>query len=298
MSDIRSNLSPRLLAQIKRLDLKARMVVEGFLTGLHKSPYHGFSVEFAEYRPYLPGDELKRIDWKVLARSDKYFVKEFEEETNLKAYILLDSSASMGYHSRETDSKLEYGSSLAAALSFLLLSQNDAAGLALFNSRLQRYLPPRSRRSHWHAILQELNQAKPQGRTGYKKIFQELAGHLKRRGLLVLISDLWGDDDEIINSLKNLRHLKHEVLVFHLLDPDESSFPFRSEAVFADMETGRELQLNPADIKQKYLDALKQRTDRLGRECRRHLIDYQPIVTDQPFDQALLKYLHKRQKLG
>jgi len=298
MPDIRSNLSPRLLAQIKQLDLKARMVVEGFLTGLHKSPYHGFSVEFAEYRPYLPGDEVKRIDWKVLARSDKYFVKEFEEETNLKAYILLDSSASMGYHSKGTASKLEYGSSLAAALSFLLLSQNDAAGLALFNNRLQRYLPPRSRRSHWHAILQELNQAKPQGRTGYKKIFQELAGHLKRRGLLVLISDLWGDDEEIINSLKNLRHLKHEVLVFHLLDPDEAFFPFNSEAVFADMETGQELQLNPADVKQKYLNALKQTTDRLGRECRRHLIDYQTVVTDQPFDQALLKYLHKRQKLG
>lgn len=298
MSDIKSNLSPRLLAQIKRLDLKARMVVEGFLTGLHKSPYHGFSVEFAEYRPYLPGDEVKRIDWKVLARSDKYFIKEFEEETNLKAYILLDSSASMGYHSPNVDSKLEYGSYLAAALSFLLLSQNDAAGLALFNSRLQRYLPPRSRRSHWHAILQELNQAKPQGRTGYKKIFQELAGHLKRRGLLVLISDLWGDDDEIINSLKNLRHLKHEVLVFHLLDPDEASFPFKSEAVFADMETGQELQINPADIKQEYLKSLKKRTDHLARECRRHLIDYQAIVTDQPFDQALLKYLHKRQKLG
>jgi uncharacterized protein (DUF58 family) len=298
MSEIKSNISPRLLAQIKRLDLKARMVVEGFLTGLHKSPYHGFSVEFAEYRPYLPGDEVKRIDWKVLARSDKYFVKEFEEETNLKAHILLDSSASMGYHSQGVGSKLEYGSSLAAALSFLLLSQNDAAGLALFNSRLQRYLPPRSRRSHWHAILQELNQAQPQGQTDYKKIFQELAGHLKRRGLLVLISDLWGDDQEIINSLKNFRHLKHEVLVFHLLDPEEASFPFKSEAVFADMETGQELQINPADIRQKYLAALKQRTDHLGRECRRHLIDYQPIVTGQPFDQALLKYLHKRQKLG
>lgn len=298
MSDVRTNLSPRLLAQIKQLDLKARMVVEGFLTGLHKSPYHGFSVEFAEYRPYLPGDEVKRIDWKVLARSDKYFVKEFEEETNLKAYILLDSSASMGYHGQNVASKLEYGSYLAAALSFLLLSQNDAAGLVLFNSRLQRYLPPRSRRTHWHAILQELNQAKPGGQTGYKKIFQELAGHLKRRGLLVLISDLWGDDDEIINSLKNLRHLKHEVLVFHLLDPDEASFPFKSEAVFADMETGQELQIDPAGLRQKYLKALKQRTDHLGRECRRHLIDYQPVVTDQPFDQALLKYLHKRQKLG
>jgi len=298
MPDIKSNLSPRLIAQIKRLDLKARMVVEGFLTGLHKSPYHGFSVEFAEYRPYFPGDEVKRIDWKVLARSDKYFVKEFEEETNLKAYILLDSSASMGYHGPNVASKLEYGASLAAALSFLLLSQNDAAGLALFNSRLKKYLPPRSRRTHWHAILQELNQAKPQGQTGYKKIFQELSGHLKRRGLLVLISDLWGDDDEIINCLKNLRHLKHEVLVFHLLDPDEAGFPFRSEAVFADMETGQELQINPADIKNNYLAALKERTDYLGRECRRHLIDYQPIVTGQPFDQALLKYLHKRQRIG
>jgi uncharacterized protein (DUF58 family) len=298
MPDIRNDLSPRLIAQIKRLDLKARLVVEGFLTGLHKSPYHGFSVEFAEYRPYLPGDEVRRIDWKVLARSDRYFVKEFEEETNLKAYILLDSSASMGYHGPKTGSKLEYGSCLAAALSFLLLSQNDAAGLALFNSRIQKYLPPRSRRTHWHAILQELNRARPGGRTGYRNIFLELAGRIKRRGLLVVISDLWGDDGEIIDALKNLRHLKHEVLVFHLLDPDEAHFPFGPEAVFSDMETGQELQVVPADIKAKYLAALKGRTDHLGRECRRHLIDYQPVVTDQPFDQALLKYLHKRQRMG
>jgi uncharacterized protein (DUF58 family) len=286
------------LAQIKRLDLRARLVVEGFLAGLHRSPYHGFSVEFAEYRPYLPGDEIKRIDWKALARSDRYFVKEFEEETNLKAYILLDSSASMGYHSRDGASKLEYGCSLAAALSFLLLSQNDAVGLAAFNNGLEKLIPPRSRSGHWHTLLRELDSLQPRNRTEFSRVFRDLSGHLKRRGLIIVISDLWGDDKEVVSALKNLRHLKHEVLVFHLLDRDEAEFPFDSDAVFSDLESGEEVQLEPRSIRQRYLKSINVRIGELGRECRRHLVDYVPVRTDQPFDQALLQYLHKRQRLG
>jgi uncharacterized protein (DUF58 family) len=298
MIGTKGNISPRLLAQIKRLDLRARLVVEGFLAGLHKSPYHGFSVEFAEYRPYLPGDEIKRIDWKALARSDRYFVKEFEEETNLKAYILLDSSASMGYHSTGSPSKLEYGCSLAAALSFLLLSQNDAVGLAAFNGGLEKLIPPRSRSGHWHALLQGLDSLTAHGRTDFGRIFRDISSHLKRRGLIIVISDLWGEDKEVVSALKNMRHLKHEVLVFHLLDKDEAEFPFERDAVFSDLETGQEIQLEPKTVKTRYVEAVRGRIEQLGRECRQHLIDYVPVHTDQSFDQALLQYLHKRQRLG
>ncbi|MDI6739931.1 MAG: DUF58 domain-containing protein [Candidatus Edwardsbacteria bacterium] len=287
-----------MIAGIKRLDLKARLEVEGFLTGLHKSPYHGFSVEFAEYRPYMPGDELKRLDWKALARSDRYYVKEFEEETNLKAYILLDTSASMGYHQSGTASKLEYASCLAAALSYLLLSQHDAVGLGTFDSRIRNYLPPRSRRSHWHQLLEVLEVLRPGGKTEFDRIFAELAGHIRRRGLIVLISDLWDDWRAVTASLKHFRHLKHEVLAFHILDRREIDFPFGSEAAFRDLETGETVQLSPRTGGQSYRRRVRDWREMLGRECRQHLIDYVPLDTGTPFDQALLQYLHKRQKLG
>ena len=296
--NVQQSMSPEFIAHIKRLDLKARLVVEGFLTGLHKSPYHGFSVEFAEYRPYQPGDELKRIDWKALARSDRYYVKEFEEETNLKAYILLDSSASMGYHQKAAVSKLEYGACLAGALSFLLLTQHDAVGLAVFGQKLNSFLPPRSRYSHWRLILEELNRVQPSGGTSFERIFFDLAGHLKRRGLIILISDLWDGGRAVTTALKHFRHLKHEVLVFHVLDDSEISFPFRGETVFQDLETGQELPLNPHGMGDSYRRAVAKWIEDLGTECRQHLIDYVPVNTNRPFDQALLQYLHKRQRLG
>ncbi|HTY08645.1 MAG TPA: DUF58 domain-containing protein [Candidatus Edwardsbacteria bacterium] len=295
---VQQSLSPELIARIKRLDLKARLVVEGFLTGLHKSPYHGFSVEFAEYRPYMPGDELKRLDWKALARSDRYYVKEFEEETNLKAYLLLDTSASMGYSHGGAQTKLEYGGCLAAALAFLLLSQHDAAGLALFDDRVRRYLPPRSRRSHWNLLLEALDGARPGGRTSFHRIFTELAGRIRRRGLIILVSDLWDGWQDVLASLQHFRHLKHEVLVFHLLDRQEIEFGFPAEATFQDMESGEALQLSPRAVAEGYRGRVREWRERLGRECRQHLIDYVPLATDTPFDQALLQYLHKRQRLG
>lgn len=294
---LQSRLSPELLSRIRELDLKARLVVEGFLAGLHRSPFHGFSVEFAEYRAYMPGDDVRRIDWKLLARTDRHYVKQFEEETNLRAHILLDTSASMGYHSRGTLEKLEYGRCLAAALSYLLLHQHDAVGLAVFGRGVGRYLPPRSRPSHWGQVLGALEAAAPAGRTDFGRMLSEFSGHVRRRGLVIVISDLWDDPQRVMSALKHLRHLKHEMLVFHLLDPDELRLPVRGSQVLVDMESGDELEVD-ALAAGGYLRATERWTEWLGRECRRHIIDYQLASTDTPFDRALLRYLHKRERLG
>jgi uncharacterized protein (DUF58 family) len=298
METTRESLTPDFIAQLKGLDLKARLVVEGFLTGLHKSPYHGFSVEFAEYRSYMPGDEIKRIDWKVLGRSDRYYVKEFEEETNLKSYILLDTSASMGYYKRGGLTKYQYGACLAAALGLLLLNQNDAVGLATFREGISNYMAPSSRRSHWKHLLDLLDRESPSGKTDFEKIFFDLAGYLKRRGLIILISDLWGGSDSVLKALKQFRHLKHEVLLFHILDRDELSLPFSGEWAFEDMETRERVKLDAGSAGSEYIRSLREWREGLNRECRRNLIDFIPLDTDKPFDQALLAYLHKRQRLG
>lgn len=294
---VRGSLSPEFLAQLKGLDLRARLVVEGFLAGLHRSPYHGFSVEFAEYRSYMPGDEIKRLDWKALARSDRYYVKEFEEETNLKAYILLDSSSSMGYH-RSGPTKHQYGICLAAALSLLLLNQHDAVGLATFGPGLKSYLAPSSRRTHWRHLLERMEAEQPGGGTDFEMVFSGLAGHLKRRGLIVLISDLWDGSCQVTRALKHFRHLKHEVLLFHLLDRDEVEWPFSGPACFRDLESGEEVRLDCQAAGEGYRRQLEAWRSQLARECRLSLIDYVPLDTGQAYDRALLHYLHKRQRLG
>jgi len=292
-----SRLPPELLSRIRELDLKARLVVDGFLAGLHRSPCHGFSVEFAEYRAYMPGDDIRRVDWKLLARTDRHYVKEYEEETNLRAHILLDTSASMGYHSRGTLDKLEYGRCLAASLSYLLLRQHDAVGLAMFGPGVGQYLPPRSRRSHWGQILRALEAAAPGGRTDFGRILSEFAGRVRRRGLVIVISDLWDDPGRVMSALKHLRHLKHEMLVFHVLDPDEKRLPVDGPGVLVDAETGEEFEVDALSAG-GYRRAAERWIEWLGRECRRHLIDYQQLGTDTPFDRALLRYLHKRERLG
>jgi len=298
MIKVQESLSPDLIARIKGLDIKARLVVEGFLAGLHKSPYHGFSVEFAEYRSYMPGDEIKRIDWKALARSDRYYVKEFEEETNLKAHLLLDSSASMGYHKKGSVSKYQYGACLAAALSLLLLNQHDAVGLAIFREGISRLMAPSSRRSHWRQMLEMLDGETPSGKTDFEKLFFDLAGHLKRRGLIILISDLWDGSDAVTRALKHFRHLKHEVIIFHILDHDELALPNSGELAFEDLETGEQVRLDTSVAGPEYQKAVSDWRRGLNRECRKNLIDYVPLDTKTSFDRALLAYLHKRQRLG
>lgn len=302
--DYRRFLVPEVISKLKGMELKARLVVEGFIAGLHRSPYHGFSVEFAEHRQYMPGDPVRNIDWKVFAKSDRYYIKEFEEETNLKAYLLLDTSGSMGYSSQDQSpevksriTKLEYASYLAAALSYLMLLQRDSVGLVTYADKIKRYIPPKAKRDHLHVLLRELDGALPEKTTNTATALHEMAERIKRRGLIILLSDLFDDPDRVLSGLKHFRHRKHEVILFHILDPLERTFAFPGEAVFKDMETGEEITTLPWQIKRDYQARLKTLTDRYLYECRKSQIDYQQLDTATPFDKALLAYLIKRGRL-
>jgi len=295
--DYRRFLKPDVVSKLSGMEIKARLVVEGFIAGLHKSPYHGFSVEFAEHRQYMPGDPLKNVDWKVYAKTDRFFIKEFEEETNLKAYILLDTSGSMGYGS-DSVNKLEYSRYLSAALSYLMLKQRDSVGLVLFDQNIKKYIPPKSAlRSHLHVILQELDKLEPSRTTNISSALHEMAKRIKRRGLIILISDLFDDPDRVINGLKHFRHKKHEVIVFHVLDPKERSFAFPELAIFKDMETDEELMTSPWQIRKEYTERFKALVNKYTLQCRESLIDYVLLDTSIPFDYALFSYLSKRQRL-
>jgi uncharacterized protein (DUF58 family) len=229
----RAYLDPAVVARLAHLDVRARLVVEGFIAGMHRSPFHGFSVEFAEHRPYMPGDPLKNLDWKVWARSDRLLIKQYTEETNLRCHLLLDLSGSMAFRSpRAALSKLGYAQSLAAALAYLMLQQQDAVGAMLFAERPLSYLPPRAVRSHLDEILKALGSAAPQGRTRLGPVLHELAERIKRRGLIVLLSDLMDDPAQVLLGLQHFRHRNHEVVVFHVLDPDEVEFPYTDTATF------------------------------------------------------------------
>lgn len=297
--EYRRFLDPNTVSKLSRLDLKARLVVEGFIAGLHRSPYRGFSVEYAEHRQYMPGDSIKHIDWKVYAKSDRYYIKEYEEETNLKAYLLLDISASMGYASRGI-SKLEYGKYLAAALAYMMLNQQDSVGLVLFDERIRTYIPPRSVKTHLHVLLQHLHTARaaPLTRTSSQSTFHALAERIKRRGLIIVISDLWDDPDDVMSGIKHFRHRKHEVIVFRVLDPAEQRFEFDQPLTFRDMETGEEIRTSPRHIRESYLSDLREQNDRYTRECRANYADYVRLETTTPFDYALLSFLSKRALLG
>lgn len=295
--DYRRFLKPDVVSKLSGMEIKARLVVEGFIAGLHKSPYHGFSVEFAERRQYMPGDPLKNVDWKVYAKTDRFFIKEFEEETNLKAYILLDASGSMGYSSNSVN-KLEYSCYLSAALSYLMLKQRDSVGLVLFDQNIKKYIPPKSAlRSHLHVILQELDKLEPSRTTNISSALHEMAERIKRRGLIILISDLFDDSDRVIHGLKHFRHKKHEVIVFHVLDPKERSFAFPELAIFKDLETDEELMTSPWQIRKEYTERFKALVNKYTLQCRESLIDYVLLDTSIPFDYALFSYLSKRQRL-
>lgn len=296
MSDDRSTLSPQALARIANLQLVARRVVEGFITGLHQSPYHGFSVEFAEHRAYLPGDPIRHIDWKVYARTDRYVLKRFQEETNLKSYILLDTSASMGFTSGNF-TKLQYGVHLAAALAYLMIDQRDAVGLALFDDQLRRLLPPKSVRSYLNLILTELGSAAPSGQTGVGQALHRVAERMKRRGLVILISDLLDEPDQIASGLKHFRWDGHEVIVLQVLDPLEMSFAFPRDARFRDLETDETIITQPWHLRQAYQKEMNRFLEALKSGCRENGVDYALFDTRRPYDFALAEYLNKRKKL-
>ncbi len=291
-------LDPVALSRIGSMELVARLVVEGFITGLHKSPYQGFSVEFAEHRQYMPGDEIRYIDWKVFGKSDRYYVKKFEEETNLRAYILLDTSASMNFSQGDTErktlTKFEYGCYLAASLAYLMLKQRDSVGLAIFNTEIAEYIPPRGTATHLRAIMSALEHAQPGKETNLSSLFHELAKRIVRRGLVIVISDLLDEPTAVISALKHLRHQKHEVIVFHLLDPAELNFPYKGSVVFRDMESGQTLSTQADTLKAAYLMQLDEFIQNYRRGCGGSLIDYVQMDTTTPFDYALSAYLSQR----
>jgi uncharacterized protein (DUF58 family) len=294
--EYRKYLDPAIVGKLKGMELRARMVVEGFIAGLHKSPYHGFSVEFAEHRQYMPGDNIRDIDWKVFAKSDRYYIKEYEEETNLKAYLLLDCSASMKYTSGGVI-KHDYAAVIAAALSFIMLKQRDAVGLVTFDEKIRSYIPPRSKSGHLHVLLQELANQKPSEKTDIAAALHQMAERISRRGLIVVFSDLLDDPLKISSGLKHFRHRKHEVILFHIMDPRERDFAFPREAIFKDLETGEEITTLPWQIRKHYAGMSKGFSEYLAAECRQSRIDYHLIDTSIPFDRALYAFLAKREKL-
>ncbi len=297
LSDIRKYLKPDVVSKLRSMDIRARMVVEGFMTGLHKSPYHGFSVEFAEHRQYMPGDEIKHVDWKVYGKTNRFYVKQFEEETNLKSYILMDASASMGYSSTGI-TKFQYASYLAGAFAYLMIRQRDAVGLVIFDNKIRRYLPPRSVSTYLTQIFKELDTTESQSQTDVAMALHQMAERIKRRGLIILFSDLMDDPHKVIQSLKHFRHKKHEVIVFHILDPMEISFEFKQDAVFKDLETGEELNTQAWHIMSDYQAKIKSFVKQYKKTCREHNIDYVPLNTRDPYDRALFEYLLKRKRLG
>lgn len=290
-------LDPAIVSKLATMELRARLVVEGFVTGLHRSPYKGFSVEFAEHRQYMPGDPLKHIDWKVYGKTDRFYIKEYEEETNLRAHILLDASASMAYGSGAV-SKLEYGRYLAAALVYLMLKQQDSVGLLTFDQGIRTFVPPRSAARQLHVLLSELDATRPSSATDVGLALNDLARRVKRRGLVILISDLLDDPGSVVPGLKHFRHLKHEVVVFHVLDPREADFAFESDATFRDMETGQTMSTEPFAVRRDYADAVERWRAGLRRDCAESRIDYVPVETVTPYDRALFSYLEKRKRLG
>lgn len=293
-------LTPELAGQLGRLDLVARLVVEGFLLGLHKSPYHGFSAEFAEYRQYIPGEPVANMDWRAFAKSDRHYLKVFTEETNLRATILLDCSASMDFRGDpRRPGKKQYAAYLAAALSYLLLRQNDAVGLELFDSRRLGSVPARAVRRQLFEILKHLDDL-PAGRgTALGPVLHEVAERLPRRGLVVLISDLMDSPAEVADGLRHFRHRGHEVIVFQVLDPRELDLEFKGEARFRDLERpDRTLRLEPAHARAAYRERFEAWRGEVRGACRRERIDLVETSTDTPFDRALLAYLSKRRRLA
>ncbi|KXK54764.1 MAG: DUF58 domain-containing protein [Chlorobi bacterium] len=298
MPDLRSFLRPDVLSRIESLELRARLVVEGFITGLHRSPYHGFSVEFAEHRQYMPGDEIRAIDWKVYGRTDRYYIKQYEEETNLKGYVVVDASASMGYASEGNPTKFSYATSLAAALALLMIRQRDAAGVGVYDTELRNYLPASSRGSYLQEILRTLANARTAGGTGTARSLHLMAERIRRRGLVIVISDFFDEPAQVISALKHFRHKRNEVVAMQLLDPLERTFNFGNDATFRDMETGEEMVTQPYQIRAAYAQAMTDFTEHLKRECREHGIDYVLMDTATPFDKALAEYLNKRKTMG
>jgi uncharacterized protein (DUF58 family) len=304
-------LQPEVVAQLDSMELRARLIVEGFITGLHKSPYHGFSVEFAEHRPYNSGDELRHVDWKVYGKTDRFYVKQYEEETNLRHHVVLDTSASMHYRHSAGITKLRYAAYLAAALHYLMVRQRDATGLIAFDEKVHTVMPPKATGGYLRALLARLDeltreQPRPRNgagtRTGAAAALHEVAERITRRSLVVVLTDLFENvaaHEDLLKALQHLRYRGHEVLVFHILESEtERAFRFPDQPMlFRDVETGEEITLQPAQLREHYAEAVQNFSDRFRRKCREFHIDFEELDTGQPYDVALMAYLNKRRKL-
>jgi uncharacterized protein (DUF58 family) len=293
----RGLLDPVLVYRLENVSLRARLVVEGLLSGLHRSPYRGFSVEFAEHRAYIPGDSLRHLDWKVFARSERLFVKEFEEETNLRCYILVDRSASMGY-GPDGMSKLSYAATLAAALAYLMIKQRDSVGLHVFSGETQAHLPARSIPSHLGILFGALEGLSASGGTSLGSAFRDLARRIRRRGLVILLSDLIVQAEQLALGLSHFLHKKHEVIVMHLVHPWEIDLPYRGTVLLRDPEGPQRTVAQPDAVRQHYRRNLHDYLEERRQLCQSKGADYVRITTDMPFDRALLGYLERRARFA
>lgn len=294
MENYQRYLNPQTLASIEGLDLQARLVVEGYVAGMHPSPYHGFSVEFAEHREYVPGDDIRHVDWKVWSKTDKFYLKQYEEETNLLLYLLLDTSESMGYASGENVSKLRYAQFVAAALGYLVLQQQDSVGLAVFDDMVRRYLKPAGQPSHLKELIHLMDVTPAREKSDLGVVFHDLAERFKKRGVVAIFSDFFDEVPRIIAGLKHLRHRRHEVIVFHILDPAELEFPFRETTLFKGLEGMPEILTEPHALRKAYQAEINAYLHEMKRGCRTIDIDYVPLRTDQELDAALSSYLAAR----
>lgn len=287
---------PQRAARLKNLNLLVRQAVEGFITGLHKSPHKGFSVEFSEHREYAPGDDLRRLDWGAWGRTDRYYVKQFEQETNLRAYILLDASASMDYRHTGEVTKFEYGCYLSACLSYLMCRQQDVVGMIAFDEAVRFHLPPGGTAAHLDRLFRQLEILRPGRRTAIAPTFHQLADRIAKRGLVIVISDLYDDQAEILKALQHFVHKRHQVIVFHLLDEAELTFPFTNLTSFVDRETGRRIQADPRTLGDTYRREMQAFLERYRQECGDRNIDYHTVTTTTPYDRMLLDYLARRRR--
>jgi len=296
MGQLSDVLQPDELARIKNLQVMAKQVVEGVITGMHRSPHKGFSVEFAQHRQYTHGDEIRRLDWKVFGKTDRLYVREYEEETNLRATVLLDMSGSMGYAGEGRKSKFEYAVRLTACLAYLLLQQRDSIGLVTFDTKMRRHIPPRSSTAHLRVLLDELAKSKTGGESDPGRVFHHLVPQLKRRGLVIIMSDAFGDVKQLVSALAHFRSARHEVLFLHILDPDEVEFPFEHWTRFESLEQKDVFRMvDPASFREAYLAKVAEFRDELKQGCARHRVDLEPMLTNQPFADALARFLARRQ---
>jgi len=292
----RKILDPVVIAKLSGMLLKARFVVEGFITGLHHSPHKGYSLEFAQHREYSPGDELKHLDWKVYAKTDRHYIKQYQEETNMKCYILLDKSASMGYKSNGV-SKLDYATMAAASISYLALRQQDSVGLSIFDSGIVKHIPPRQGIQHLSVIMNELENVTASKTTGISAALQEMGGYVKKRGLVIVISDLFDNEEEVLKSLKHLRFKKNEIIVFHVMDKMELKLPPGESVLFEDIETGAKVLTEPDLIRKEYEKIINNFINNYRLSCRNSDIDYYHINTSDALDRVLGLYFAEREKL-